>query len=74
MDYLPVSLLLAEPQPNVFGIARTHGSSLLKPSPRPSKPAPVARMEPHLNQKLEDSLAVESLVRQITEWDTSCNE
>lgn len=75
----------APPTPNIFGIGRM-SSSLLKANfskkasnPKPSTsttplPPPAASSETSYNQKLEDALAVESLVRQITEWDTNYNE
>ena len=37
-------------------------------------PSSGLNSEQTFSQKLEDALAVESLVRQITEWDTICNE
>ena len=52
-----------------------------RPPPPPSSstaasapPSSGLNTEQTFSQKLEDALAVESLVRQITEWDTICNE
>jgi hypothetical protein len=56
-------------------------SNLIKKAPNPRPSAPTNSLptgsstsEVSYSQKLEEALAVESLVRQITEWDTICNE
>ena len=75
----PISLL-ADPPPNLFGMGRMpsllKGSYSKKPTPWPSgAPIPTTpTTDTSYNQKLENALAVECLVRQITEWDTQYTE